>query len=179
MMPSQAGSNTLRKRHQHKSGSPDQIVSRSSTRSMCSRASYQRSLVKHFLECVGGPDTHRAAEYILWSLMQLMGCSYRFTLSRSLVAIPNTSLLISLNSLTQATDTGNIQPVVADVKETILRNALKILVSYNSWSAHRSPSFSSLSLAPLPQFTPPFQVHKLSSATFHSASFILVASPAA
>ncbi|CAI5758644.1 unnamed protein product [Candida verbasci] len=65
-------------------------------------------LENHFPDYTGGNDINKAAKYILWRFNQV-----------------NRSGLNIYPHVTQATDTSNIQIVMAAVKETILENSLK------------------------------------------------------
>ncbi|KAK6200353.1 guanine nucleotide binding protein, alpha subunit [Scheffersomyces amazonensis] len=65
-------------------------------------------LEDHFPEYTGGDNINKAAKYILWKFNQV-----------------NRSGLNIYPHVTQATDTSNIQLVMAAVKETLLENSLK------------------------------------------------------
>ena len=82
-------------------------------------------LEKYFPEYTGGADINKAVKFILWRFMKANRA--RFSVYSQLVA--GDCLLAALAnlffSLTQATDTSNIQLVFMTVKKTILRNALK------------------------------------------------------
>ena len=65
-------------------------------------------LENHFPDYTGGNNINKAAKYILWRFNQV-----------------NRSGLNIYPHVTQATDTSNIQLVMAAVKETIMENTLK------------------------------------------------------
>ena len=86
-------------------------------------------LEKYFPEYTGGDDINKAAKYILWRFMQANRARLSVYPQSVVVIFSFFSCWIRLpsfrDSLTQATDTGNIRLVFAAVKATILQNALK------------------------------------------------------
>jgi len=85
----------------------------------------QVPLRRYFPEYAGGSNINMAAKFILWKFMQVNRarlCVYPqyVCFFRSF-----TSFADIVVSLTQATETTNIRPVFAAIKETILQNTLK------------------------------------------------------
>jgi guanine nucleotide-binding protein G(i) subunit alpha len=78
-------------------------------------------LGNYFPDYSGGNDVNRAAKYLLWRFNQVN----RAHLNSKHFSANKFIHILTLRSLTQATDTSNIRLVFAAVKETILQNALK------------------------------------------------------